>query len=39
MNIFIKVKYVGGGTEEMYDLLTGLWYLTAKELGIELLSQ
>lgn len=32
-------KYVGGGTGEMYDLLAGLWYLTAKELGIELLNQ
>lgn len=28
-------KYVGGGTGEMYDLLAGHWYLTAKELRIE----
>jgi len=28
-------KYVGGGIGEMYGLLAGLWYLTAKELGIE----
>ncbi|MEO4055092.1 hypothetical protein [Solibacillus sp. CAU 1738] len=34
----MEFKYVGSGIAEMYDLLVGQWYLTAEQLGIELLN-